>query len=86
LLAEAKERPSLPAILQEDFDIGGDPSPETGVRLDTVSGKVQLTRKVFGVLDAEPLVSVDSEPIPQFQKKGVKKAESSIILNLLKYS
>ena len=67
-----KERQSLPAVLEEDLDIGGDPSPEISVRLDTVSGKVQLTRKVSGALDAEPPVSVDSEPIPQFKKRSEK--------------
>ncbi len=54
---------SLPALIEESFDIDGDGSNEVGVRVDTASGNVELRQQATWVLGAEPLITADSERI-----------------------
>ncbi len=54
---------ALPGTLEEKLDINGDGSIEFDVRVETASGSVQLIRMAPWVLDAEPLITVDSERI-----------------------
>lgn len=54
---------SLPAVIEEGFDLDGDGSNDMTVRTDTVGMKADLVSKASWVLHAEPLVRADSEII-----------------------
>ena len=58
---EAKQ--SLPARIEEDVDIDGDGASDCIIRIDTVRNETQLLQQADWVLDAEPLITSDSERI-----------------------
>ncbi len=58
-----RERQSLPAVLEEDFDIDGDGASEIGIHLDTAAGEAKTLGQAPWVLGLDPLIAVDSERI-----------------------
>jgi hypothetical protein len=68
-----KEKQSLPAVLEESFDINGDGAEEIGIRLDTSEGKAQLLRQAPWVLGMDPLIAVDSEQIVRVRLSNPRK-------------
>jgi hypothetical protein len=68
-----REKQSLPAILEEEFDIDGDGSTEIRVRVDMVSGKTELLRQVPWVLGVDPLISAGSERILRVQLRNPRR-------------
>ncbi len=68
-----QEKESLPAVLEETFDIDGDGSTEIAVRVNTAERKVELLQKAPWVLGAEPLVSAGSERILRVLLRNPRK-------------
>jgi hypothetical protein len=68
-----QEKQTLPAVLEENFDINGDGSVEIGVRLDTAAGKAELVRQAPRVLGLEPLVTAGSERILRVRLRNPRK-------------
>ncbi len=61
---------SLPSVLEEEFDLDGDGSPEVNVRADLTSGRAELRRQSSWVLGVEPLISADGEQILRIRLKN----------------
>jgi hypothetical protein len=68
-----RENQSLPAIVEEEFDIDGDGSIEIRVRVDMVAGKAELLRQVPWVLGIDQLIAADSERILRVQLRNPRK-------------
>jgi hypothetical protein len=54
---------TLPALLEEDFDIDGDGLNEVRLRVDVTQGKAELVRDASWVVGLDPLIAADSERI-----------------------
>jgi hypothetical protein len=68
-----REKQSLPATVEGEFDIDGDGSIEIRVRVDMVAGKAELLRRAPWVLGADPLITADSERILRIQLRNPRK-------------
>jgi hypothetical protein len=68
-----RENQSLPALIEEEFDINGDGLIEIGVRVDMVSGQAELLRQPPWVLGVDQLIAADSERILRVQLRNPGK-------------
>jgi hypothetical protein len=68
-----REKQSLPAMVEEEFDINGDGAGEIRVRVDMVAGKAELLRQATWVLGVDPLIEADSERILRIQLRNPGK-------------
>jgi hypothetical protein len=68
-----RKNQSLPAIVEEEFDIDGDGSIEIRIRVDTVAGKAELLRQAPWVLGVDQLIAADSERILRVQLRNPGK-------------
>lgn len=57
------ENLSLPALIDEEFDIDGDGTSEFRVRLDTVAARAELQKNKPWVLGADNVIMADAEQI-----------------------
>jgi len=57
------ENQSLPALIEEEFDIDGDGTSEFRIRLDTVAAKAELQINKPWVLSADNIIQADNEQI-----------------------
>ncbi len=58
-----KENQSLPAMMEEEFDIDRDGSSEFRIRMDTVAAEADLLEKKDWVLSADRVITADAERI-----------------------
>ena len=69
-----KDQQTLPALIEEDFDIDGDGTGDFGVRLDTVAARTDLIKKQPWVLNADNVISVDKEQILRVRLRNPRKS------------
>jgi hypothetical protein len=69
-----KDQQSLPALIEEEFDIDGDGTGEFGIRLDTVAARADLTKKKPWVLSADSVITVDKELILRVRLRNPRKS------------
>jgi hypothetical protein len=68
-----RKNQSLPAIVEEEFDIDGDGSTEIGVRVDMAAGKAEMLRQSPWVLGVDQLITADSERILRIRLRNPRK-------------
>lgn len=68
-----KENQTLPARIEEEFDIDGDGTSEFSIRLDTLAAKADLFNKKPWVLSAESVIRVDAEQIVRVRLRNPRK-------------
>ena len=68
---------SLPALIEEEFDIDGDGTAEFGIRLDTVAARAELIKKKPWVLSADSVITVDKERILRVRLRNLRKSASN---------
>jgi len=69
-----KDQQSLPATIEEEFDIDGDGTAEFGIRLDTSTAKADLIKKQPWVLSADRLIAIDKELILRVRLQNPRQA------------
>ena len=69
-----KEQQSLPALIEEEFDVDGDGAGDFSIRLDTVAARADLIKKKPWVLGADNVISVDKEQILRVRLRNPRKS------------
>jgi hypothetical protein len=69
-----KDQQSLPALIEEEFDIDGDGTGDFSIRLDTVAAKADLIKKKPWVQAADSVIAVDKELILRVRLQNPRKS------------